>query len=191
MMRNERTERVMVFVDLRNVINGQCDTTGSYYEIDFREMVHHLLGNRILAGAYIFDSEGGERSSKLHYAIRTCGFRAIIRDSYDTEHNAQKEIDVAMACEILSHGIKNHYDTAIIVSSDRDFRPVIEMIQSEGKKAEVAAFSGCTSSLMKISGDIFHPLDAIPMIRLDTLQIDVEEPVDVDMDIPEEVAVNG
>ncbi|MCL2148023.1 MAG: NYN domain-containing protein [Methanomassiliicoccaceae archaeon] len=165
MIKNQETDRVMVFIDHRNVANSQYDTTGMSAELDYWAMVQALVGNRHFAGAYVFDGAGGERGARLHDALRRCGFRVLIRDVIEHEDGIQKEVDVDMACEILSHAIKDHYDTAIIVSGDRDFRPVVERLHSEGKKAEVAGFDKCMSSALRRSGDCCHSLDVIPMVR--------------------------
>jgi len=58
MISNQKTERAMVFIDLRNVINAQLDTTGTYAELDFVTMVHKLAGSRNIVGAYVFDGVG-------------------------------------------------------------------------------------------------------------------------------------
>lgn len=174
----------MVFIDLRNVISSQYDLTGMYAELDFETMVQSLVGDRNLVGAYIFDGVGGEGSTKLHDILRACGFRVIVRESIET-NVIQKEVDVAMACEILSHAIKDHYDTAIIVTGDRDFRPVVEHIQFEGKKAEVAGFSRGMSHALRRSGDGFHCLDSIPMIKFvtDLSKFNSKEPVVVQKEV--------
>ena len=175
----------MVFIDLRNVISSQHDTTGIYAELDFETMVDTLVGERNLVGAYMFDGTLGEKGIKLHDALRAYGFRVIVRDFFDSENTAQKEVDVSMACEILSHAIKDHYDTAIIVTGDRDFRPAVEHIQSEGKKAEIAGFSKGMSHALRRSGDVFHCLDSIPMIRLMTEQpgTEIREPAAVPSEV--------
>jgi uncharacterized LabA/DUF88 family protein len=185
-MRNQNAERVMVFIDLRNVINSQFDLTGAYAELDFKTMINVLVGDRNFTGAYMFDGEVRDKGTRLHDIFRTEGFRVIVRDSFDHENGIQKEVDVSMACEILSHAIKDHYDTAIIVTGDRDFRPAVEHIQFEGKKAEIAGFSKGMSGALRRSGDVFHCLDSIPMIRFVTEQ---PRPMAKDVAVVQEGAV--
>jgi len=170
MTSKQETERTMVFIDLRNVLESQHDTTGSYADLDLPGIVSRLVGSRNLVGKYVFDGEGTGGSSKHHDNLRACGFRVIVRSSEPGDQNIQKEVDVAMSCEILSHAIKDHYDTAIIVTGDRDFRPAVEKIQSEGKRAEIAGFSISMSRTLSICGDGFHNLDCIPIRKLATEQ---------------------
>jgi uncharacterized LabA/DUF88 family protein len=189
MVRDQKTERVMVFIDLRNVMNSQEEMTGLHAELDFKSMVYALTGRRNLVGTYMFDGKGGESMTRFHDALRVCGFRVIEREAFSLEGLIQKEVDVSMACEILSHAIKDHYDTAIIVSGDRDFRPVVEHIQFEGKRAEIAGFSHGMSSALRRSGDSFHCLDNIPMVRFETEQTDSD--IIMDAAIQEEVATDA
>ena len=50
----------------------------------------------------------------------------------------EKGIDVKLATDMVLYGVRNHFDTAILVSSDTDFRDVMEIIRGFGLKAEVA-----------------------------------------------------
>jgi uncharacterized LabA/DUF88 family protein len=158
-------ERVMVFIDLRNVLKRTKQFRGLGIKMDFGDMVETLTEGRGLAGTYVFDGTGfgDDDSEVLHNELRNIGFRVITRICYDRDSNTQKEIDVAMSCEILSQAYKDSYDSVIIVSGDRDFRPVIEAVQALGKKGEVAGFSEGMSGMLSGSCDVFHDLDPVPM----------------------------
>lgn len=165
---NGKDERVMVFIDLRNVLRCSEELGGPDCGIDFESMVDTIIGERKLVGAYMFDSVETERDpcNRFYDALRGCGFRIITRNGYSKETNEQKEVDVAMACEILSHAYQDHYDTAVVVSGDRDFRPAIEHIQAAGKRAEVAGFSRGMSWRLSKCCDVFHDLDPLPLFFL-------------------------
>jgi uncharacterized protein (TIGR00288 family) len=83
-------------------------------------------------------------------------------------HIVQKEVDVAMACRMVTHAMKDSYDVAVVVSGDRDFVPAIEAVQEAGKRAEVASFEETFSKEMLKVCDTYHKLDSMPIIRIDT-----------------------
>lgn len=163
-----RENRAMVFVDLRNVLRSVDVEDATNFRLDLCQLAKQLAEPREIVGAYVFDTkapEGDDRNRPLHDKLRACGFRLVARD-FDANLKEQKEVDVAMACEILSHALKDHYDVAIIVSGDRDFIPVIEHVQAAGKKVEVASFAGSASNQMRKAGDVFHDLDQIPLLTV-------------------------
>lgn len=46
----------------------------------------------------------------------------------------EKGVDTKLAVDMIGHAWDDHYDTAVIVSSDRDFIPAVEMLGRRGKK---------------------------------------------------------
>ena len=166
MEENDNSNRVAVFVDLENVLK-MSKRFNEDLRTDFEGMIGNLVGERKLTGVYMFDSIRKDGScSVFHDMLRGKGFTVIARMSYDPETGTQKEVDVALACEVLSQAYTNSYDIAILVSGDRDFRPVIEQIQALGKKAEVAGFSMSTSKVLSMSCDVFHNMDRVPLFYL-------------------------
>lgn len=171
-------ERVMVFIDLRNVmgITKKFDARG---KIDFEQMIDFIVKGRRLIAKYMFDGEGDGGCRRFHDAMRYKGFRVIVRESYDIESDSQKEIDASMICEMLSHAYRDNYDTAIVVSGDRDFRPAIEHIQSLGKRVEVAGFSLTMSEILARSGDTYHDLDHVQLLTFEDQHMSDEEVIEI------------
>ena len=62
---------------------------------------------------------------------------------------AVKGDDIHLATDMLSFAYENKYDTAILVSGDGDFVPVIKKVQKLGKKVENAYFSVSRSAFLK------------------------------------------
>lgn len=166
----EDDNRVMVFIDARNVLRGAAEELQLPHQVNFEDMVKLLVGSRRLKAAYVFDGMGlsrtDESTRKFHNYLSRSGFRVVERDSCDSESREQKEVDVAMACEMVLHAANDNYDTAIIVSGDRDFVPAVEHIQRFGKTVEVASFSDCSSSFLKRAADRCHNLSALPIIEV-------------------------
>ncbi len=170
LIKNDKEQRVMVFIDVRNIMNGARAETGGNYKIDFSEMTNLLVRNRSLLAAYIFDNQRVTEDGsydKFHACLKYEGFRVIVRPPCDQDSKVQKEVDVAMACEILSHAYKDNYDVAIIVSGDRDFVPVMEHVQSLGKIVEVASFNSCISSYSRMAADKFCSLSKMGIMCLE------------------------
>lgn len=169
-----KNNNVMLFLDLRNIINGAKDEMPGPFTVDFCEMARILSSGRCVRGAYVFDGLGHkgenadafESTQKFHSCLQYCGFRMVVRDSYTSEEREQKEVDVSMACTMLKHAMRDDYDTAIVITGDRDFVPAIEMIQECGKTVEVASFSSCASPAIKRACDEFINLSKLPIMEM-------------------------
>ena len=165
----DRDDRVMIFIDLMNMKKSVTQDS-MYSMLDYIALGNYLKGSRKLMGAYIFDSknivDSQDRTKRLHDMLRYNGFRVIARDSYDTQEKKQKEVDVAMAVQMVVHALKDNYDVAVVVSGDRDFIPAIQEVQSAGKRVEVAAFSKSCADEMIRQTDRFVPLDELPLLMM-------------------------
>ncbi len=160
--------RVAIFIDLRNVFKSVEMMKTAGLHLDLFALAKQLNRGRELIAAYVFDSRRPfgmeDESRRLHDRLRYLGFRVMAREAYDPERDQQKEVDVAMACEMVVHGLRGNYDVAIVVSGDRDFVPAIQHVQAAGKQVEVAAFSSALSNEMKRTADRFHELDKMPLM---------------------------
>jgi len=167
-----RDDKVMMFIDIRNILESAQTLTGpnSPVGLDLYLMARTLAGSRELVAAYVFDSRmpfgADDTSQRLHDRLSYLGFRVIAREAYDLVRKEQKEVDVAMACEMVVHALRDHYDTAIVVSGDRDFIPAIQQVQMAGKRVEVAAFRNAVGSAMMKAGDAFYELDGMPVLSM-------------------------
>ena len=166
-----RNNKVMMFIDLRNVLESvRIIENSAPFKLDLYTLAVQLVGSRELVAAYVFDTKrpfGEEDSSaRFHDKLRHLGFRVIARESYDAVRKEQKEVDVAMACEMVAHALRDHYDIAIVVSGDRDFVPAIQHVQSAGKRVEVAAFDNSVSKAMVVVADKFYDLDKMPLLSM-------------------------
>jgi uncharacterized LabA/DUF88 family protein len=163
-------DRVMVFIDLRNVLKSS-EIPGLDLPLDLYRLSLDMAGGRRLVAAYVFDTRApyGEedRAHRMHDRLRFLGFRVVARESYDPSRREQKEVDVAMGCEMVAHALKDNFDVAVVVSGDRDFVPAIQHVQSAGKRVEVAAFHEAFSKEMLKSCDRYRMLDSVPLLRMD------------------------
>ncbi len=162
----DNNDRVMIFVDIRNVIAG-CRETANTDRIEYGVMAEYLARGRRVTGGYIFH---GNQSKQLHRILSYQGFRVVVRDSMDYDEKVQKEVDVALATELIRQAMADAFDVAIVVSGDRDFLPAIELVQSLGKRVEVASYVVCMSKHMLRGCDGFVYLDSLPIVLLGSEQ---------------------
>ena len=165
-------DRVMAFVDLRNVMQSDLVRTrrDQGWEIDLVSLVRSLPGNRRLVGVYAFDTlrrhdDGFIQGLSLVRALRFQGFRVIAPTDEPDEPGTQKEADVMLATEMLVQAFQGTFDVAIVVSGDRDFIPAIRAVQNLGRRVEVAALQGTYTSKLVESADRFHIVDELPFLR--------------------------
>jgi len=166
-----RNNKVMLFIDLRNVLESvKMVESSSPFRLDIYTMAVQLVGSRELVAAYVFDTRRpfgeDDLSVRFHDRLRHLGFRVIARESFDSVRKEQKEVDVAMACEMVVHALRDHYDIAIVVSGDRDFVPAIQHVQAAGKRVEVAAFDNSVSKAIILVADRFYDLDRMPLLSM-------------------------
>lgn len=165
-----KDNKIMMFIDLRNVENSVKTVEGQVFMLDYKALAMTLAGTRELVAAYVFDSmkivESEDKRKRFHDKLRHIGFRVMARDAYDSVRNEQKEVDVAMACEMVVHALRDHYDVAVVVSGDRDFIPAIQHVQAAGKRVEVAAFEKSVAKEVIRSADKFYELEKLPLLSM-------------------------
>ena len=149
-----KNERVMVYIDLNNVFRGARDRYPLYMVYpDYERMVERLVGNGVKVGVYVFDGIRADRfdpSEDLHEDLKNMKFEVCLRvgttESRYNCHgvpynvNVQKGVDGALMTQLLTDCYKDNFDTAIIVSADRDFNDAAIAVRREGKNVECATF---------------------------------------------------
>ena len=61
----------------------------------------------------------------------------------------EKGVDTAIATDMMSLAWDDNYDVAVLVSSDRDFIPVVQSLETKGVKVIHGAFPPQASELTK------------------------------------------
>ena len=169
-------ERVMVFIDIKNLDIALAKMNPNYYKclrIDYEEMVDNLVGSRRLVNAYIFDgisAENPNENVRFYDKLRSQGFIVLTTPNsmYDS---GQKGVDVNLAINIVEGAILDKYDTAIVVSEDKDFVPAIEMARNRGKRVECAGFNPM-SGYLHIRCDSWTDLNEMQIITCSQSMID-------------------
>lgn len=66
----------------------------------------------------------------------------------------EKGVDVRMAVDLVSGAYEDHYDRAILISSDSDLLPALEKVRAKGKKVTYVGFSHKPSLALITHSDV-------------------------------------
>ena len=158
-------KRVMIFIDGSNLYHGLKNVVGKT-NIDFQKLAEKLCGERDLIRTYYYNApvqrEGNEDNyksqQKFFSALDDIPYLTIRLGRLEKRGNTwvEKGVDVRLAVDMLSMGVKNLYDVAVLISGDGDFASAIDAVKDLGKHVEVAYVS--QTHQLKTSWDKFIPL---------------------------------
>lgn len=152
-------ERVAIFIDGSNLYHSLDGT-----KIDFEKLIKELSKDRILINTYYYitslDITLNEEKYWKHQKFlaelqKISGFKVILctlrkhKNKDGTFGFDVKGDDVYLANDILVGAYENLYDTAILVSGDEDFVPVINTLKRLNKKTENAFFTKTSSKKLR------------------------------------------
>ena len=144
------SERVNVYIDgsnLYHLLRGRFGRAG----LNFLAFARKLAGQRQLQRIYYYTAPIDQSKQPALYQSQQRFFQHLRRIRqlelrlgrlvYPSGGNTplhEKGVDVKLATDMVLHGVTNRFDAAVLVSSDTDFRDVIEIIRGFGLQAEVA-----------------------------------------------------
>ena len=152
-------ERVAIFIDGSNLYHSLDGA-----KIDFEKLIKELSKNKILTNAFYYitslDISSNEEKYWKHQKFlaelgKIPGFKVVLctlRKSKDKQGKFNFEVkgdDVYLANDLLVGAYENLYDTAILVSGDEDFVPVINTLRRLGKRTENAFFMKTSSKKLR------------------------------------------
>jgi uncharacterized LabA/DUF88 family protein len=71
----------------------------------------------------------------------------------------QKEVDILLTVDMMNHAIRQNMRRAVLLTGDRDFKPVVESLVQMGMFVEVVGDAKHTSQLLVGAADAFKPLE--------------------------------
>jgi uncharacterized LabA/DUF88 family protein len=77
----------------------------------------------------------------------------------------EKGVDTRIVADMISLAWANAYDVAVLVSSDRDFVPVADFLQTKGIKVVHGAFPPKGSNLSQKCWANFNVIGLMPQIK--------------------------
>jgi uncharacterized LabA/DUF88 family protein len=175
------TERgkTICFIDNANIFHGQCDAR---WRIDWERFIKHLEqdGGEIWQ-TYFFASEHDpplpaetsfyqflKEQLRWEVIVYPLGIRTVTCNKCDHTHTTpvEKGVDVGLATRMLTLGINQAYETAILVAGDRDYLETVKFIKGLGLRVEVVAWrSGLSNDLEAES--------SAPVLFLDDLRKEI------------------
>jgi uncharacterized LabA/DUF88 family protein len=161
----------MIFIDNSNIFKGF-----RRYNIkaDYERLKSVLLGNRILQDIFLYEGivyPMSNRKKKWYNDLKN-NSNYTIKASFDkrvSRKTFEKKVDVRIAIDMVSFAYENRYDTAILVSGDGDFLPVIKKVKELNKRVEVWAFKYSLANIIEEEigeEQIYYLDDVLDKIRM-------------------------
>ena len=145
--------RACVFIDGGNLYH-RLRECGWPTDVDIAEFGRRLAGLRRLVSVFYYNVPPPRTNppqqiarQRRYYARVQAGAGVLFCMGYLQERKVEglsvfeeKGVDIDLAVDMLSGAFEDRYDTAILVSSDGDFKPVVQAVQRRGKRVEYVFF---------------------------------------------------
>jgi uncharacterized LabA/DUF88 family protein len=158
------TERVAVFIDGNNLYHSLKAKDWKCW-VDIGSLADRLAGQRELVHIYYYNAPPpkhkpyAEAANKYYDQVKKTPDLTFTpsrlqatekKDEYGTYKTyIEKGADTALSTDLVVGAAEDLYDTAIIVSNDGDYAPVVEKIKERYEKyVEVAYFKGSRPFVM-------------------------------------------
>lgn len=160
--------KLMVFIDGSNLYH-ESDRFSRGIRIDFEKFREVLSEGFDLIRMFYYASipqtatpDQAGFFKKLNYL----GFKTRIKPLREVYINGRREyrekgVDVALATDLVSYGMRKAYDWALVVSGDQDLCDAIEHVQAQGLRVEVLFYRHAMAEELKLLADRYSYLDDI------------------------------
>lgn len=146
-------ERIYVYIDGGNFYYNLKENDCASMNFLFKKFIGSLVGKRKLEGVRYYIGQirpqnNDKQSQELHRhqqvlfeKLKKAGFY-IIRGHIRQIGKifTEKGVDVRIAIDLVEGAYEDRYDRAILISSDGDLAPAVEMVTKKGKKVEIVGF---------------------------------------------------
>lgn len=148
------TDRIAIFVDGSNLYHylRELDLKG-LAEFDYKAFAQFLArGRNIVSSTYYIgkvrshgDVKGEELrrwQQRLVARLQKMGWN--VEYGHMIQHDGtytEKGVDVHIAVDLITGAYENHYDTAVLVSSDTDLIPAVHGVKRKNKHLEYIGFA--------------------------------------------------
>ena len=169
----QATDRVSVYIDGSNLYHSLRDT-GYPANLDYVKFRDKLVAGRRLVRTYYYDAPFPQEKDKnrainqqrYHQMLRRLSYfelrlGRLVFNNWPIVPPQEKGVDVKIATDMLTHGFRDNYDVALLVSGDTDLADALQALKDYGKHTEVALFGeGWTSQALRDVADRVINLDA-------------------------------
>lgn len=144
-------ERITVFIDNSNIFMGFRKYG---IKADYEKLKDIITKGRKLHGIFLYEGIVYPMSSEKKKWYKDLSEKSgyIVKTSFDKiafNYASEKKIDIKIAIDVISLAYEDAYDTAVLVSGDGDFVPVIKKIKELDKHIEVWAFRYSLANALK------------------------------------------
>lgn len=144
-------ERVMVFIDGSNLYKALQDAYGNG-KVQIDGLVNKLCQGRKLVRTIYYnapipdemDSAAARAQQRFFDAIERMPYMRLEKGRLEKRGNTwvEKGVDIMIATDMIRYAIKDTYDVAILISSDGDFKYVVDAVADIGKHVINAYVTG-------------------------------------------------
>ena len=144
-------EQIVVFIDNSNIFKGFRKYS---IKADYEKLKNIITQGRKLNGIFLYEGVVYPMSPEKKSWYKELSIRSgyVIKASFDKIASSgaiEKKIDIKIAIDIVSLAYEDAYDTAVLVSGDGDFVPVVKKVKELGKNVEVWAFKYSLANTLK------------------------------------------
>ena len=144
-------ERIIIFIDNSNIFKGFRKYN---IKADYEKLKNIITRGRDLQGIFLYEGVVYPMSPEKKKWYEDLSNRSgyVIKASFDKiafNGAIEKKIDIKIAIDIISLAYENVYDTAVLVSGDGDFVPVVKKVKELDKNVEVWAFRYSLANALK------------------------------------------
>ncbi|KKQ03296.1 MAG: hypothetical protein US18_C0010G0019 [Parcubacteria group bacterium GW2011_GWB1_36_5] len=155
-----KEQRVGVFIDTQNLYHSARNLYKA--RVNFGAVLKDAVAGRKLvrAVAYVITTEAGDEKNFFE-ALTKLGIETKTKDLQIFSGGTKKaDWDVGLAVDVIK--MAPRLDSAVIVSGDGDFIPLVEYLQTIGVQVEVVSFSKSTSGKLREAAADFVDLSENP-----------------------------
>jgi uncharacterized LabA/DUF88 family protein len=171
----ENKERTIIFIDGSNfyhILKEMFESSMTLMKFDFERFIKEIFQDRKVIRTYYYtapldkkkDEETYSKQQRFFEKLKKIpNFELVVcrmqKDNVNGEiRYCVKEDDIHLAVDMLKLAYNDAYDTAVLISTDGDFVPVIEAIKEKGKKVENIGFNIKFSWYLKQKCDKFKQI---------------------------------
>ena len=128
-------ERISIFIDNSNIFKGFKKYN---IKVDYQKLKDAIVRNRELQAIFLYEGiiyPINPNKKKWYNDLKLISGYTV-KTSFDklTKTNViEKKIDIKMAIDIISLAYEDKYDTAVLVTGDGDFVPVVKKLKHLNK----------------------------------------------------------
>lgn len=127
-------------------------------ELNPSALTHHT---RVIRKYYYTSVQGDDKKlNDVTDWLKGIGFETPRVFKKDKERGS-KRVDITLATDMLSHGLRGHYEIAVLVAGDDDYVPLVRAVKAEGARVHVWFVSEGMSPHLRREADYFKDIDGI------------------------------